>query len=235
MNRELITLENVSVVYNTGLPFFRRREPHCALKNISFKIRQGESIGVIGNNGAGKTTLLRTLADIIQPDSGNIINRGATTHLLSLQLGFDPNLTGRQNAIMSGMLIGLDHQEVVRILPQIQNFSELGDYFYKPLNTYSAGMIARLGFGVASHAHCDVLLIDEILAVGDARFREKSKSVMSKKLLSGDTVLLVTHNLKDIKEFCNRAIWIDNGEIKNIGLPAEVVQEYVQAQSALRN
>lgn len=226
MSEPVITLNNVGVTYRSGLPFFRRRTEHEALKDISFEIRQGESLGIVGRNGAGKSTLLRLLAGIIKPDAGEVINHGVTTSLLALNSGFDPMLTGRQNVINSGMLMGMKRAFLEEHLGAIHDYSGLSQFFDKPLKTYSSGMRARLGFALATKIKSDVLLIDEILAVGDADFQEKSKLTMVDKLNSGDTIVLVSHYGSEIRKLCDRAIWIENGEMKAIGSPQKVLKDY---------
>jgi lipopolysaccharide transport system ATP-binding protein len=226
MTTPVITLENVGVTYKSGLPIFKQRSIHHALRDISFEINRGDSMGIIGRNGAGKSTLLRILNGIMMPDTGSIINHGFNTTLLSLKVGYDQNVSGRDNAILSGMLMGRSHQDMLSAMPEIIEFSELGLFIDQPVKNYSSGMKQKLGFAVATQVQTDVLLIDEILAVGDARFKKKSKAVMRKKILSGDTVVLVSHNAKDIAELCNKVVWIENGIVQQTGDPLDVVNAY---------
>ena len=226
MNREtLIAVQNVGVCFNTGRSLFSRDHIE-ALKDVSFNINRGDSLGVIGRNGAGKTTLLRLLGGIIRPDKGRIINNKATTALLALQVGFDPELSGRVNAVLSGMLLGFRKHEVEENLKKIIEFSELGPFIDKPVKSYSAGMKARLGFSVALEMSPDVLLIDEVLGVGDAGFRKKSISVMQEKLKSDQTIVLVSHDAKTVKKLCSRAVWIEDGVSRLEGDVEEVVEAY---------
>ncbi|GAL37530.1 Teichoic acid export ATP-binding protein TagH [Vibrio maritimus] len=226
MSKPVITLENIAVTYKSGIPLFKQTSVHTALKEISFELHEGDSLGIIGRNGVGKSTLLNLLNGIIKPDKGRIVNHGYRTALLSLSVGYDNNVSGYNNAIMSGMLLGRSKKEMIALMPEIIEFSELGDFIYQPVKNYSTGMKQRLGFSVATQIETDVLLIDEILGVGDARFKKKSTEVMKKKILSGDTVVLVSHNAGTIKELCNKAVWIEKGVVKASGEPGKVVSEY---------
>lgn len=223
--RVALSLKNVGVTYyrRTG---FLQRDRFEALRDVSFDLYEGEALGVIGGNGAGKSTLLRVLSGIIQPDRGKLVNFGYSVAMLSLQLGFDPNLSGRDNAIMNGLLLGFRWRQIRKKLDEIIEFSELGDFIDFPLHTYSAGMRARLGFAVVFHLEPDILLIDEILAVGDASFQRKSRAEMEKKFASGKTVVLVSHNLNEIRRLCKRAVWIDHGKTKMKGDTSEVLAAY---------
>lgn len=228
MNQPVITLENVAVTYKSGIPFFRQTNLYTPLKDISFELHEGDSLGVVGRNGVGKSTLLNLLNGIIKPDAGDFINHGYRTALLSLNVGYDNNVSGYHNAIMSGMLLGRSKTEMVELMPEIIAFSELGDFIYQPVKNYSTGMKQRFGFSVATMIDTDVLLIDEILGVGDARFKKKSSAVMKNKIMSGDTVVLVSHNAPTVKELCNKVIWIEEGIVRASGEPNKVISEYEQ-------
>lgn len=221
----LLSLRNVGAYYWRRKNYFRR-ERLWALKNISFDLHQGESLGIIGRNGAGKSTLLQLLAGIIKPDQGTLINHGAQAALLSLQIGFAPHLTGRENAILSGMMLGIQKAEIEAKIDKIIQFSGLGDFFDDPINFYSTGMKARLGFSVAFQLDPDILLIDEILGVGDAEFREKSSTQMREKIRSNKTIILVSHSARTVEQLCDRAVWIENGTTMEEGDTATVLQSY---------
>lgn len=207
----IISLRDVSVRYKRAGSIFRKTQYYEALKSISLDIYPGETLGILGRNGAGKSTLLKVISGIIKPDSGEIINRGASVSLLALQAGFDPNLSGHDNAILSGMLQGYSRREVESKLDEIQHFSELGDFFHEPVRTYSSGMCARLGFSVSTTTSPDVLLIDEVLSVGDKHFKEKAERAMAAKIQSQQTVVFVSHSHHQIAKLCDRAVVIDNG------------------------
>ncbi len=222
--RPIISVRQAGVVYARKGLF--RSSSYEALKNVSFDLYKGESLAVLGRNGAGKSTLLQLLAGVLQPDRGELINRGVQAQLLTLQVGFDPKLTGRDNAILSGILLGRRRREVELQLDQIFEFAELEKFIHSPLSTYSAGMKARLGFAVSAYLEPDVLLVDEVLAVGDAAFQSKSKKIMEDKIASDKTVVLVSHNVDMIKKYCNRAVWIDEGVSRMEGPVDEVVAAY---------
>lgn len=226
MNRKpVITVQNVGVRFGYRRSLFRNDAVE-ALRDVSFNLYQGDSLGIIGRNGAGKSTLLSLLGNIILPDSGRVINNNVRTSLLALQVGFDPELSGRANALLSGMLLGFRYEDVKANLDKIIAFSELGEFIDKPVKTYSAGMKGRLGFSVALEMNPDVILIDEVLGVGDIKFREKSMAVMKEKLLSDQTIVLVSHSGQIVKNFCNRVIWIEDGISRMEGNSKEVVEAY---------
>jgi len=222
----LISLQDVGVRYKRSGNVFRKRSYFDALKSVNLDIYPGETLGIIGKNGAGKSTLLRLISGVIKPDKGRIINRGASVSLLALQAGFDPNLSGRDNAILGGMLQGYSRREVEARLDEIQEYSELGDFFDEPVRTYSTGMRARLGFSINSIISPDVLLVDEVLSVGDKQFKEKAERTMMAKIQSDQTVLLVSHSHAQIKRLCDRAILIDKGCSISEGAPDKVLQQY---------
>ena len=226
MNRKpVITVQNVSVRFGYRRSLFRNDVVE-ALRDVSFNLYQGDSLGIIGRNGAGKSTLLSLLGGIILPDAGRVINNNVRTSLLALQVGFDPELSGRSNALLSGMLLGFRYEDVKANLDKILAFSELGKFIDKPVKTYSAGMKGRLGFSIALEMNPDVILIDEVLGVGDIKFREKSMAVMKEKLLSDQTIVLVSHSGQIVKNFCNRVVWIEDGISRMEGNSKEVVDAY---------
>lgn len=204
----IISLRDVGVCYKRRGGLFREPEYFQALEGISFDIYRGETLGVVGRNGAGKSTLLKVIAGIIQPDSGELINHGVTASLLTLQAGFDAELPGTDNAILSGMLMGYTRKQVETRMDEIAEFSELGSFMFEPVKTYSSGMKARLSFSVAMYMTPDVLLLDEVLSVGDKQFRKKAEQEMVKKIHSEQTVLLVSHSDEQIKRLCGRKLFI---------------------------
>ena len=224
--RSIISLDNVSVTYVSGLPIFGSRTVSHALKGVTFDIHRGETLGVIGRNGAGKSTLLQLLNGIILPDEGSISFEQVSCTLLSLNVGYDQNVSGRDNAILQGMLLGMSEEKIRGHLDAIIAFSELADYIDEPVKNYSAGMKTRLGFSVALHVRSDVLLIDEILAVGDQQFRKKSYNAMAELITSGNTVVLVSHNIGDISRLCDRVIWLEGGQAKMVGATQDILPVY---------
>ncbi|MEM7184786.1 MAG: ATP-binding cassette domain-containing protein [Spirochaetota bacterium] len=224
-----LELQSVSFAYRTGKTFFSHKKKQI-LSGISLKIFPGETLGILGRNGAGKSTLLRILAGIFLPDSGNIIRNCQKINLLSLELGFSERLNGRQNIILSGLFNGFSKQEMQDKMPAIVAFSELGKAIEEPLLSYSSGMRARLGFSIAYHLQPDILLIDEILGVGDMDFQEKSEKLLKQKINSQQTVVLVTHDAKLVESVCQRAIWLDKGKIYMQGTQAEVSDRYIASK-----
>lgn len=222
----LISVNNVKISYPIKRGFLKWSQ-YTPLKDISFDLRSGETLGIIGQNGAGKSTLLRMIAGIVEPDGGQIINRGAKVSLLSLGVGFIPNLSGRENAMLSGMFLGLSKREIQERMDAIIEFSELGEFIDRPLRTYSSGMRMRLSFATAIQINPDVLLIDEVLGVGDEQFRAKSKEEMKKLIKSNKTVVLVSHNIAVIRELCDTLIWIDDGGVRLNGDTPYVLEEYL--------
>jgi len=203
-----------------------RRKRFVVLDNISFEVYRGECFGVVGRNGAGKSTLLALTAGVLKPDKGEIIVRGRVLPLLELGAGFHPDLTGRENIILNGVLLGATRKEIMKKMDKIIDFAELWDFIDQPLRTYSSGMIARLGFSIVIHLDPEILLIDEILAVGDIAFQEKCVKKIKEFRENGVTILLVSHNLNDITTLCDRAMWIENHKIKAIGDARQVVEMY---------
>ncbi|HET8942176.1 MAG TPA: ABC transporter ATP-binding protein [Rudaea sp.] len=224
MSEILIELENVGVAFNAQLRVGSPR--FWALEDVNMRLARGERLGVIGRNGAGKSTLLRTLAGIITPDRGRVQRAPVTCQLLSLALGFMPHLSGRDNAILSGLMLGLRRREIASRLPAILEFSELGDFFEQPISSYSTGMSMRLGFSVAMQVDPDVLLIDEVLSVGDAAFQEKSGAALRERIHGGATVVFVSHGDSQVREVCDRALWIEHGRSVMQGDVDEVLHAY---------
>jgi len=228
----LISLQNVRLSYPVRAGFLKWSR-YTPLRDISFDLRRGETIGIIGRNGAGKSTLLRMIAGIVEPDDGRILNHGARVLLLSLGVGFVPHLSGRENAMLSGMLLGLRKKAIAQKMDAIIEFSGLGQFIDQSLRTYSSGMRARLGFSVAIQVDPDVLLIDEVMGVGDEEFHAKSTAEMKRLIKSEKTIVMVSHNLATLSELCDRLIWIDNGKVRLIAPTEEVLAQY-SGQSAAR-
>lgn len=222
----IISLQDVAVRYKRTGSILRRRTYFDALKSISLDIYPSETLGIVGRNGGGKSTLLRVISGIIRPDNGRVVNRGASVSLLALQAGFDPNLSGRDNAILSGLLQGCSRREVEAHLDEIMEYSEIGDFFFEPVRTYSTGMRARLGFSITTIISPDVLLVDEVLGVGDRYFKDKAERTMVAKIQSQQTVVLVSHSHAQIERLCDRVVLIDRGISIASGEPNEVLKHY---------
>jgi ABC-2 type transport system ATP-binding protein len=204
-----------------------------ALSDVTFHVSQGESLGVIGPNGAGKSTLLQVLAGIITPSAGVVEVDGHVSSLLSLGAGFDADLSGEDNIRLAGAFMGLPHAVVEERLPQMVEYADLGPFIDAPIKTYSSGMKARLGFAIATSVDPDILLLDEVLATGDAAFREKSKARVLELVKAAKAIVLVTHDMTWVAEYCNRAILLEKGRIVALGSPDEVVAIH-QEHSARR-
>ena len=203
-----------------------KKRRFTALKDVSIEVKRGEIIGIIGRNGCGKSTLLRVMAGIYPPDEGKSFVAGEISLLAGLGTGFSPHQTGRENAILYGSILGHNEEEMKSKLPEIIEFSELGTFIDEPIRTYSAGMKARLGLAVASAINPDILLIDEVLGVGDPNFREKSKKKILSMVEGAGTVVIVSHSFGLMKSICDRLILLHEGEIAAQGDPAEVIQAY---------
>jgi lipopolysaccharide transport system ATP-binding protein len=196
------------------------------LKDISFEVYKGETLGIIGRNGVGKSTTLGLIAGVLRPSKGKVTVKGRISPLLELGGGFHQELTGQENIMLNGVLLGLTRNEVKRKLDEIIEFSELGDFIYQPIRTYSSGMEARLGFSVIAHLDPEILLIDEVLAVGDTEFQKKCLDKMMGFKKSGVTMVFVSHSKEDVEGICDRVIWIDNRSIRMAGTPKDVVLNY---------
>lgn len=197
-----------------------------ALKNVSFSIKKGEVIGIIGHNGAGKSTLLKVISGILKPTSGNIKIDGNIVPMLELGSGFDHDLTGRENIFLNGAILGYSEEFLKAKYDEIVAFSELDKFIDIPLRNYSSGMLMRLAFSIATVVNPDILIVDEILAVGDANFQAKSRARMMELMSGGTTVLFVSHSIGQIREMCDRVIWLEHGEVKRIGETQQVCDEY---------
>lgn len=197
-----------------------------ALKSVSFTIGQGERVGIIGHNGAGKSTLLKIISGVMKPTEGTVSVNGSIAPLLELGAGFDPELTGSENIFLNGALLGKSKEFMENKYDEIVDFAELGEFIYTPVKNYSSGMRARLGFSIAIQVDPDILIVDEILGVGDQNFKKKSSDTMKQLLQSGKTVILVSHNLGQIKQLTDRVIWLHKGEIKEIGETQKLCEKY---------
>jgi len=210
---------------------FRRskdRKALAALQDLSFTVPQGTVLGLVGSNGAGKSTLLRILADIYRPTSGKVRINGRVS-LLNLGLGFHPEFSGRENIVISGLALGLSRREIKNISADIIRFAELEDFIDAPIRTYSSGMYLRLAFSVAVNVNPDILLIDEVLAVGDARFTQKSRARIEEFKQKGTTIVLATHDLATVESWCQQALFLHQGRLAALGDPKEVVAQYKKA------
>lgn len=205
-----------------------RKEKREVLKDINITIKNGEAVGLIGVNGSGKSTLLKLMTKIIYPNQGKIETYGKLTSLLELGAGFHPDFSGRENIYFNASIFGLTRKQIDERLNDIIEFSELGAYIDNPVRTYSSGMYMRLAFAVAINVDADILLVDEVLAVGDQHFQEKCIAKMKELKEQGKTMVFVTHSLGTVKDFCNRAIWLNQGVIKMDGDPDSVIEEYLK-------
>ncbi|MDD2522070.1 MAG: ABC transporter ATP-binding protein [Anaerolineaceae bacterium] len=239
-NGAIVRLENVSVSYR--LPSERigtfkeyairkiqrkiKIQDFWALTDFSLQINEGEVFGIIGNNGAGKSTLLKVISRVLKPTRGRVVVYGRIAPLLELGAGFHPELSGRENVFLNGALLGYSQAEMEAVFDEIVEFSELKQFINSPIRTYSSGMYARLGFAVATAHVPDILILDEILSVGDEAFQKKSRDRLQSFQQQGATVLLVSHALDSMIGMCDRIVWIDHGKVRKIGVPEEVIAEY---------
>ncbi len=203
-------------------------EKHTVLRDITLNIEKGETVALIGTNGSGKSTLLKLMTKIIYPTTGTITTYGKLTSLLELGAGFHPDFTGRENIYFNAAIFGLTKQEIERRIDEIIEFSELGEFIDNPVRTYSSGMYMRLAFSIAINVDAEILLIDEILAVGDQHFQDKCFSKLEELKKSDKTIVIVTHSLDQVKRLCTRAIWIKDGEVELDGDPNKVVDKYLE-------
>lgn len=204
-----------------------KRESFEALHGVSFEIEKGEIVGVIGRNGSGKSTLLRAIAGIFAPDEGCIELSTPSVSLLSIGVGFQRHLTGRENVMLSGMLLGFQEEEIKEKMDEIIAFAEIGDFIDRPVKTYSSGMFAKLAFSITAILETDIMLIDEILSVGDAKFKKKSYEKMKELIFDHNrTVMIVSHNPDTVRKLCSRVLWLHQGQVMKYGKTEEVLKEY---------
>jgi ABC-type polysaccharide/polyol phosphate transport system ATPase subunit len=234
----LIEFQNVSkwFPHSTGRQLLRthitrwfgrvHHEPFYALRNVSFRLEEGESLALVGSNGAGKSTLLSVAAGLALPDEGAVRVNGRIAALLELGSGFHPDLTGAENLVLNAALLGLSRRRTNELFDRIVEFSGIGEFIDDPLRTYSSGMIVRLAFSVAIQCEPDILLIDEVLAVGDAKFQEKSKEALVSFRRAGKSLLFVSHSAGAVREMCDRALWMDHGSMMMDGRVEAVLEAY---------
>ena len=236
----MIKAEHVTVAYRMAndkihsikeylVAFLKRKlqyQEFLALSDVSFEIKKGEVIGIVGNNGAGKSTLLKVISGILTPNSGSVELKGNVVPMLELGSGFDFDLTGRENIYLNGAILGYSEAFLKSKYDEIVAFSELGEFINHPVRNYSSGMVMRLAFSIASMVNPDILIVDEILAVGDAAFQEKSYARMTEMMSHGTTVLLVSHNIEQIRRLCDRVIWLDHGKVVDIGETQDICDRY---------
>lgn len=238
----MIELKNVSMKFNLGIEknnslketfirFFqfkkkKKTEEFWALKNINFKIKKGEVVGLIGTNGAGKSTMLKVVSGVMKPTTGTVKVGGVISPMIELGAGFDMDLTARENIYLNGAVLGYSKKFLDEKFDEIVEFSELRDFLDVPVKNFSSGMTAKLAFSISTAVNPEILIVDEILSVGDIKFQEKSKNKMMEMIKGGTTVLYVSHSLAAIKEICTRVIWLDHGKIVKIGDTKEICKEY---------
>lgn len=220
-------LKSYSIKKNFLLGKRAKEEVFEAVKNVSFKVEKGEVLGLIGKNGSGKSTLLKAIAGIFTPDEGRVDLHNHTVSLLAIGVGFQKELSGRENILLSGLLLGFTEDEIHQRTNDIIAFSELGSFIDKPVSTYSSGMYSKLSFAITAILETDIILIDEVLSVGDTRFRKKSYAKMRELITQKDrTVIIVSHDRKSIAELCDKLLWINDGEVMQFGDTKEVLKAY---------
>lgn len=225
-----VFLDKSNTIKESLLSLFKRnqKEKRVVLDGVSLKIKKGECVALIGVNGSGKSTLLKLMTKIIYPNKGKVTTNGKLTSLLELGAGFHPDFSGRENIYFNASIFGLTKKEIDKRLDDIIEFSELGEHIDNPVRTYSSGMYMRLAFSVAINVDAEILLVDEILSVGDQHFQEKCLNKMKELRDEGKTMVFVTHSMYQVQELCDRAVWIHNGKIKEDGKPSDVVPKYLE-------
>ena len=217
---------SVQQIRSVGRGSWRTDETLWALSDVSFTVERGTVFGIVGRNGSGKTTILKVLGRITEPTTGHAVIRGRVGCVLEVGTGFHPELTGRENVFLSGIILGMKRSEVKRKIDEIVSFADLKPFMNTPVKHYSSGMAVRLGFSVAAHLEADVLLIDEVLAVGDAQFQQRCLAKMHEVVSRERTILFVSHNLDAVQSLCERALWLEKGTVRAIGDVEEVLQSY---------
>ena len=242
----MIRIKNVSMKFNMDIEkdfsikqafinFFTKKkkkktEYFWALKNVTFSVNKGDVVGLIGSNGAGKSTLLKVVSGVMKPTSGKVETDGVISPMIELGAGFDQNLTARENIYLNGAILGYSKKFLDSKFDEIVEFSELKDFLDVPVKNFSSGMTAKLAFSIATIVDPEILIVDEILSVGDLRFQEKSKNKMMEMIKGGTTVLYVSHSLQSIKDLCNKVVWLDHGQVVKMGNTEEICDEYYKSQ-----
>ena len=242
----MIKLDGISMRFNLGLEpnysikeafisiFDKKRRPKktdfWALQDVSFEVKKGEVIGLIGSNGAGKSTLLKIVSGVMKPTKGKVTVNGQISPMIELGAGFDVELTARENIYLNGAILGYSKQFIDDKFDEIVEFSELRDFLDAPVKNFSSGMIAKLAFSIATVVDPEILIVDEILSVGDIKFQEKSKNKMMEMIKGGTTVLYVSHSLESIEELCDKVVWLDHGKLVKVGNTKEICKEYYKKQ-----
>ena len=243
MGETVIKVENVGMEFNLSqektdnlkeyvIKFLKKElmyQSFWALQDVSFEVKKGDKLGVLGLNGAGKSTLLKLISGVMKPTHGNIELNGRISPLLELGAGFDPSYTGRENIFLNGAMLGYPKEFIESKFDEIVEFSEIGDFMDVPLKNYSSGMVARLGFSIATVVEPQILILDEVLSVGDAKFKEKSENRMKSLLNQDVTVLFVSHSIDQVRRLCNKAIWLEKGKLVMQGSVEEVSEKYEQS------
>ena len=224
-------INSLKEIFTTAITGKLRFNEFLALDNVSFDLEKGKTLGLIGNNGAGKSTTLKLISGILKPTSGTIITRGNVVPMLELGAGFDLELTGKENIYLNGAILGYSKEYLTSKYDEIVEFAEIQDFIDMPIRNYSSGMMARLAFSIASVVHPEILIVDEILAVGDTAFQEKSFNRMKELMSGGATVLFVSHDLEKIEEMCDKVIWLNHGKVVEIGDPKELCDKYRETQN----
>jgi ABC-type polysaccharide/polyol phosphate transport system ATPase subunit len=239
-----ICLENIGVCYRAPSEHIRSIKEYAirwvqgkikhrefwALQDINLTVHSGETVGLIGHNGAGKSTLLKLIARVLRPTTGRVVVRGNVAPLLEFGAGFHPDLTGRENVYLNGAMLGFNRKEMDAKFARIVDFAELWEFIDAPIRNYSSGMVTRLGFAVATDIKPDILIVDEVLSVGDEAFQRKSGARMQEFREQGATILLVSHAMHTIEELCHRVAWLNHGRLMAVGEPAEVIAAYRESQ-----
>ena len=221
--------DNIGSIKEYLVQLLKRRLKYSefeALKNVSFEVGKGEVVGLIGHNGAGKSTMLKIISRIMKPTEGTVVVRGNVVPMLELGSGFDHDMTGRENIFLNGAILGYSEEFLKSKIQEIIDFSELAAFIDIPIRNYSSGMLARLAFSVASAVNPEILIVDEILGVGDADFQQKSQNRMMEMMGGGTTVLMVSHDINQIRQMCDRVVWIEKGQVIKVGKAEEICDEY---------